>query len=60
MLLSVKIAIGSPIEFKIKSYCDAWSLKLPDYKKNCEERKFYEEKIEEVTEKQIEETVWTD
>ena len=51
-----KIAIGSPIEFKIKAVVMP-EVKLPDYKKIAKKENKVEEKIEEVTEKQIEETI---
>jgi FKBP-type peptidyl-prolyl cis-trans isomerase (trigger factor) len=51
-----KIAIGSPIEFKIKVTVMP-EVKLPDYKKIAKKENAVEEKIEEVTEKQVEETV---
>lgn len=51
-----KIAIGSPIEFKIKATVMP-EVKLPDYKKIAKKENSVEEKVEEVTEKQIDETV---
>lgn len=51
-----KIAIGSPIEFKIKATVMP-EVKLPDYKKIAKKENSVEEKIEEVSEKQIEETI---
>ena len=51
-----KIAIDSPIEFKIK-VTTMPEVKLPDYKKIAKKENSVEEKIEEVTEKQIEETI---
>ncbi len=51
-----KIAIGSPIEFKIVAVTMP-EIKLPDYKKIAAKENKVEEKIEEVTEKQLEETV---
>lgn len=51
-----KIAIGSPIEFKIRAVVMP-EVKLPDYKKIAKKENSVEEKVEEVTEKQIEETV---
>lgn len=51
-----KIAIGSPIEFKIIATVMP-EVKLPDYKKIAKKENKVEEKIEEVTEKQIEETI---
>ncbi|MFA6340623.1 MAG: trigger factor [Candidatus Paceibacterota bacterium] len=51
-----KIAIGSPLEFKIK-VTTMPEVKLPDYKKVASKENKKEEKIEEVTEKQIEETI---
>ena len=51
-----KIAIGSPIEFKIKATVMP-EVKLPDYKKIAKRENKIEEKVEEVTEKQIDETI---
>ncbi len=51
-----KIAIGSPIEFKIKAIVMP-EVKLPDYKKIAKKENKIEEKVEEVTEKQIDETI---
>jgi len=51
-----KIAIGSPIEFKIRVTVMP-EVKLPDYKKIAKKENKVEEKVEEVTEKQIEETI---
>ncbi|MDD4803783.1 MAG: trigger factor [Candidatus Pacebacteria bacterium] len=51
-----KIAIGSPIEFKI-NVTTMPEVKLPDYKKIAKKENSKEEKIEEVTEKQIDETI---
>jgi len=51
-----KIAIGSPIEFKIKATIMP-EVKLPDYKKIAKRENKIEEKVEEVTEKQIDETI---
>lgn len=51
-----KIAIGSPIEFKIKVTVMP-EVKLPDYKKIAKKENLVEEKVEEVTEKQIDETI---
>jgi FKBP-type peptidyl-prolyl cis-trans isomerase (trigger factor) len=51
-----KIAIGSPIEFKIVAVVMP-EVKLPDYKKIAKKENVIEEKVEEVTEKQIEETI---
>jgi len=51
-----KIALGSPIEFKIKVTVIP-EVKLPDYKKIAKKENSVEEKIEEVTEKQVEETI---
>jgi FKBP-type peptidyl-prolyl cis-trans isomerase (trigger factor) len=51
-----KIAIGSPIEFKIKVTIMP-DIKLPDYKKIAKKENSVEEKVEEVTEKQVEETI---
>ncbi len=51
-----KIAIGSPIEFKIKVTVVP-EVKLPDYKKIVKKENSVEEKVEEVSEKQIEETI---
>lgn len=51
-----KIAIGSPIEFKIKVTVMP-EIKLPDYKKIAKKENSIEEKVEEVSEKQIEETI---
>lgn len=51
-----KIAIDSPIEFKIKVVVMP-EVKLPDYKKIAKYENKVEEKVEEVTEKQIEETI---
>ena len=51
-----KIAIGSPIEFKIKATVMP-EVKLPDYKKIAKKENKIEEKVEEVTEKQIDETI---
>ena len=51
-----KIAIGSPIEFKIKVTVMP-EVKLPDYKKIAKKENSVDEKVEDVTEKQIEETV---
>jgi FKBP-type peptidyl-prolyl cis-trans isomerase (trigger factor) len=51
-----KIAIGSPIEFKIKVAVMP-EVKLPDYKKIAKKENSIEEKVEEVTEKQIEDTI---
>jgi FKBP-type peptidyl-prolyl cis-trans isomerase (trigger factor) len=51
-----KIALGSPIEFKIKVTVMP-EVKLPDYKKIAKKENAVEEKVEEVTEKQVEETV---
>ena len=51
-----KIAIGSPIEFKIKAIVMP-EVKLPDYKKIAKRENKIEEKVEEVTEKQIDETI---
>jgi trigger factor len=51
-----KIAIGSPIEFKIKVTVMP-DVKLPDYKKIAKKENSIEEKVEEVTDKQVEETI---
>ncbi len=51
-----KIAIGSPLEFKIKVTIMP-EIKLADYKKIAKKINSVEEKVEEVTEKQIEETI---
>ncbi|MFA5651759.1 MAG: trigger factor [Candidatus Paceibacterota bacterium] len=51
-----KIALGSPIEFKIKVTIMP-EVKLPDYKKIAKKENSVEEKVEEVTEKQVEETI---
>jgi len=51
-----KIAIGSPIEFKIKAIVMP-EVKLPDYKKIAKRENKIEEKVEEVTEKQTDETI---
>ncbi len=51
-----KIAIGSPIEFKIKVTVMP-EVKLPDYKKIAKKENAIEEKVEEVTDKQVEETI---
>jgi len=51
-----KIAIGSPIEFKIVVSVMP-EVKLGDYKKIAKKENGKEEKIEEVSEKQIEETI---
>ena len=51
-----KIAIGSPIEFKITAVVMP-EVKLPDYKKIAKKENAVEEKVEEVTEKQIDETI---
>jgi len=51
-----KIAIGSPIEFKIVATVMP-EIKLPDYKKIAKKENSVEEKIEEVSEKQVEETI---
>jgi len=51
-----KIAIGSPIEFKMKVVVMP-EVKLPDYKRIAKKENSVEEKVEEITEKQIEETV---
>jgi len=51
-----KIAIGSPIEFKIKVVAMP-EVKLPDYKKIAKKENSIKEKVEEVTDKQIEETI---
>jgi len=51
-----KIAVGSPIEFKIKATVMP-DVKLPDYKKIAKKENGAVEKIEEVTEKQVEETI---
>jgi len=51
-----KIAIDSPVEFKIKVVVMP-EVKLPDYKKIAKNENKVEEKVEEVTEKQIEETI---
>jgi len=51
-----KIAIDSPIEFKIKAIVMP-EVKLPDYKKIAKKENSVEEKIEEVTEKQVDETI---
>ncbi len=51
-----KIAIGSPVEFKI-TVTVMPDVKLPDYKKIAKKENSVEEKLEEVTEKQVEETV---
>lgn len=51
-----KIAIGSPIEFKIQ-VTTMPEVKLPDYKNIAKKENSKEEKKEEVTEKQVEETI---
>jgi len=51
-----KIAIDSPIEFKIVVLTMP-EVELPDYKKIAKEENSKEEKVEEVSEKQIEETI---
>ena len=51
-----KIAIGFPIEFKIKITIMP-EIKLGDYKKIAKKENGKEEKAEEVTEKQIDETI---
>ena len=51
-----KIAIGSPVEFKIKATVMP-EVKLPDYKKIAKKENSVKEKVEEVSEKQIEETI---
>ncbi len=51
-----KIAIGSPIEFKLKVVVMP-DIKLPDYKKIAKEINKTPEAVEAVTEKQIEETI---
>lgn len=51
-----KIAIDSPIEFKIKVTVMP-DVKLPDYKKIAKKENAIEEKIEEVTEKQVGDTI---
>jgi len=51
-----KLAIGSPVEFKI-IVTTMPEVKLPDYKKIAKKENSKEEKVEEVTEKQIEETI---
>jgi FKBP-type peptidyl-prolyl cis-trans isomerase (trigger factor) len=51
-----KIAIDSPVEFKIKVAIMP-DIKLPDYTKIAKSENKEEEKIEEVTEKQIDETI---
>ncbi len=51
-----KIAIDSPIEFKIKVAVMP-EVKLPDYKKIAKNENKVEEKVEEVSEKQVEETI---
>ncbi len=51
-----KIAIGSPIEFKIKIVTMP-EIKLPDYKKIAAKENSVVEKVEEVTEKQLEDTI---
>ena len=51
-----KIAIGSPIEFII-TITTMPEVKLADYKKIAQKENSKKEKIEEVTEKQIEETI---
>jgi FKBP-type peptidyl-prolyl cis-trans isomerase (trigger factor) len=51
-----KIAIGSPIEFKIVVLTMP-EVELPDYKKIAKEENSVEEKAEEVSEKQVEETI---
>ena len=51
-----KIALGSPIEFKIR-VTTMPEVKLPDYKKIAGKENKKEEKVEEVTEKQVEETI---
>jgi FKBP-type peptidyl-prolyl cis-trans isomerase (trigger factor) len=51
-----KIAIGSPIEFKIVVSVMP-EVKLGDYKKIAKKENGKEEKVEEVSEKQIEETI---
>lgn len=51
-----KIAPGSPIEFKIKIMTMP-EVKLADYKKIAQKINSKQEKIEEVTEKQVEETI---
>ncbi|MFH0755372.1 MAG: trigger factor [bacterium] len=52
-----KIAIGSPVEFKIKTIIMP-EIQLSDYKKIAKKENNMEEKVEEVTEKQIEETIY--
>lgn len=51
-----KIAIDSPVEFKI-TIATMPDVKLADYKKIAKKENAKEEKIEEVTEKQVEETI---
>ncbi len=51
-----KITIGSPIEFKIRVTVMP-EVKLPDYKKIARAENAVEEKVEEVTEKQVDETI---
>lgn len=51
-----KITIGAPLEFKIKVTVMP-EVKLPDYKKIAKHENAKEEKVEEVSEKQIEETI---
>ncbi|MFA6227357.1 MAG: trigger factor [Candidatus Paceibacterota bacterium] len=51
-----KIAIGAPLEFKIK-VSTMPEVKLADYKKIAKKENSKEEKIEEVTEKQINDTI---
>ncbi len=51
-----KISIGSPIEFKIVATVMP-EVKLADYKKITKKENAIEEKVEEVTEKQIEDTI---
>lgn len=51
-----KIAEGSAIEFKIKVTVMP-EVKLPDYKKIAKKENAIEEKVEEVSEKQVEDTI---
>ncbi|MFA5935167.1 MAG: trigger factor [Candidatus Paceibacterota bacterium] len=51
-----KLAIGSPIEFKIQ-VTTMPEVKIADYKKIAKKENSKEEKVEEVTEKQIDETI---
>lgn len=51
-----KIAMGAPLEFKIK-ITTMPEIKLADYKKIAKKENSKEEKVEEVTEKQIDETI---